>query len=508
MPGGPHPFACRGRAAVGQTAPELTGPSQVTGIRLNLFYALVSAAGSPTPNLTVVGTLPPGVSFGQYPGGLGLFGGTPTTVGTWPITVHATNIAGTDDLPITFTIDPQPNPATLIPPEIDASGATDVTGALQAFFDGLPDGTSAAPKVIEFPAGADYRVDGTLLLEDRSHLVLDASAGARIFAGTDGSENPSTQLTRSQLRLNRCDHVVIYGLEIEGANHPAGVTDANFYSYTTGGISGTGSYVAQFEQQHALDLKGCTEIEVSHCDFHHTFGDTIYMGRDLGPAPHRVCDGVWIHHCDLHHAGRQLIGGGAIHRLIAEWNTLRDGRRTVVDIEPLGTDLTVWRGTDVFVIDNQIGNHWLNFFSNKGNSPNCDTIVVARNTAIGIGKCKHVIYLGSVTLTDPSQPGYPGWRRTNYWIVDNDASLSSQDHDLITAQRIDGLVVHGDTSPTQAGFPFATTSYCSARSIHDNTIAPSTIQNSDTGSTAGTPISETPPAPPDVAGRSTGGYVP
>ncbi len=53
---------------------------------------------------------------------------------------------------------------------LDASPGVDNTVALQAQIDAAPDGTAENPTIISMPGGADYRVDGTIRINSRSHL--------------------------------------------------------------------------------------------------------------------------------------------------------------------------------------------------------------------------------------------------------------------------------------------------------------------------------------------------
>jgi hypothetical protein len=61
--------------------------------------------------------------------------------------------------------------SSAVPTSIDASGRSDVTVALNAFFRGLPPSSTVA-----FPNNARYRVEGVLELRNRQHLTIDGAA--------------------------------------------------------------------------------------------------------------------------------------------------------------------------------------------------------------------------------------------------------------------------------------------------------------------------------------------
>jgi DNA-binding beta-propeller fold protein YncE len=74
----------------------------------------VTATGSPTPALTEVGQLPTGVSFKDNGNGTATFAGTPTAVGSYPMTVTATNAAGSISQKLTLVVYWGEPPATAV----------------------------------------------------------------------------------------------------------------------------------------------------------------------------------------------------------------------------------------------------------------------------------------------------------------------------------------------------------------------------------------------------------
>ena len=68
----------------------------------------VTTTGSPIPAITETGTLPTGLTFVDNGSGTAILAGTPTATGTFPLTVTATNGAGTVTQSFTLTVDQAP----------------------------------------------------------------------------------------------------------------------------------------------------------------------------------------------------------------------------------------------------------------------------------------------------------------------------------------------------------------------------------------------------------------
>ncbi len=119
------------------------------------------------------------------------------------------------------------------PATIDATGTTDVTDQLLAFFATVPDGST-----ITFPANASYRIENTLLLKNRSSLVFDGN-GATFFATTDGSgvtPDPLIQGAPGDWPRGRRHWMFVSGgsitvknMTIRGANPNAGLADSGLH---------------------------------------------------------------------------------------------------------------------------------------------------------------------------------------------------------------------------------------------------------------------------------------
>ncbi len=85
------------------TAPAITSASSATFTVTNAGTFLVTTTGVPNPTLTETGNLPVGVTFKDNGNGTATLSGTPTTSGTFTITIKASNKIGVDATQ-TFTL--------------------------------------------------------------------------------------------------------------------------------------------------------------------------------------------------------------------------------------------------------------------------------------------------------------------------------------------------------------------------------------------------------------------
>lgn len=338
---------------------------------------------------------------------------------------------------------------------VDATGRSDVTVGLQALFDQTPDGG-----VVQLRAGADYRVEGTLVLEDRHNLRIEGN-GARIFATTRGDR------TRSQLQFVGGSNLVVRNLEIQGANPDAGLEE--------------GAYVAELEAQHAIDLHGVSDVELDRVNLHDTYGDFVYLG--LRDGDKRWSQRVWIHDSTFARSGRQGIAMTAARDVVIEHNRFTDMRRATIDLEPNGPS---WGANNIHVIDNQVGPGRLLFVAAAGSGP-VDWVVIARNRLQG-----RALYV----WIDPPE----GSRRQRFWVVDNTTDTMAMD-EPVQVTRTDGAVVHGNRQPIEAPDALVRSTDSCGVAVTDNAIAPSTRALEGQSRDCNFDMPVAPPAPPAVAGR-------
>jgi hypothetical protein len=338
---------------------------------------------------------------------------------------------------------------------IDATGATDVTADLQALIDRTPDGG-----VVELERDGDYRVDGTLVVDERHELRIEGN-GARIFATTTGD------FSRSHLRITGGSDLIVRDIEIEGANPHAGLDDRG--------------YVPELEGQHGIRVEGVTDLELVGVHVHATYGDLVLVSRH--EEDRRWSERVWIHDSTFERSGRQGITVGAGRDIVIERNRLTDMRRATVDLEPTAKS---WGADNVHILDNQVGPGRLLFVAAAGDGP-VNRVVIARNTLRGRPLTFYMF-------------AEDGARRQRAWVVDNtsDAPITAPP---LRFTRVDGVVVHGNRQPIdEAGVFVRSTDSCDV-SISANDTAPGARLLEGRTRECNFILPVEPPSPPPVAGR-------
>jgi hypothetical protein len=85
-------------------APKITSPSSVSFTRGQASSFTITTTGYPVPTISRSGTLPPGMSFSAATNGTARLSGTPTTAGTWTLTITAKNAVATVTQTLTIKV--------------------------------------------------------------------------------------------------------------------------------------------------------------------------------------------------------------------------------------------------------------------------------------------------------------------------------------------------------------------------------------------------------------------
>jgi large repetitive protein len=93
-----------------QEPPAFTSASSITFVEQQAGNLVVTSTGFPNATLSVSGALPDGVTFADQGNGTAQLSGTPAvgTAGTYPLTISATNAAGTASQSFTLAVDDVP----------------------------------------------------------------------------------------------------------------------------------------------------------------------------------------------------------------------------------------------------------------------------------------------------------------------------------------------------------------------------------------------------------------
>jgi hypothetical protein len=358
-----------------------------------------------------------------------------------PFLLAATGLFGV--APAAPALDP-----VAVPVGIDATGGADVTDALQRFIDAVPDG-----REVRFPADSRYRIDGTLLVVERRNLVFDGN-GAVFMAVARGGERRSQWLVRDSARI------VFRDMTVRGAHARGGTSED--------------AYVAELEAQHGFELEGVDGVELDTVRVTDVYGDFVYVGRNPRRQPSR---NVWIHDSTFMRNGRQGIAVTDANGVVIEHNDFAETRRSTIDLEP---NAPSWRVSDVFVLDNTVGEGRLLFVASHGQG-RVNNVVIARNALTG-----HALTVDVVAGE--------GGRRSN-WIVDDNTSDTPLRRRALRFRGVDGVRVRGNRQPVSGEYAVALSDVCGAR-ITDNDFDGAGVRR--VGGDCGAPLVS--PARPAFAG--------
>ena len=216
-----------------------------------------------------------------------------------------------------------------VPGSIDASGGSDVSGALQRFVDGVPNGST-----IVFKAGGTYRVSHGLRLAGRHDLVF-AGNGATIQttgAGDDILASPFVVDQGSQ-------HITIRDLSLVGNDPDAGTA----YTFHRG-----------LENQMGVAIYGAFDVEIANVSMKRFYSDCVYIGAN--GSNQAWSERIWIHDSSCTLNGRQGVAIVAARDVTIERDRFDQLGGSPVDIEPDAG----WQGaTNVTISANTIGSYGL-----------------------------------------------------------------------------------------------------------------------------------------------------
>ncbi len=317
----------------------------------------------------------------------------PATVGTTGTTTTTTTTA---------------SPVVTIPASIPANCSRDVSAAVATWIASVPDGST-----LRFGAGACYRVDRTVRIQNRHRLTIDGN-GATFQAMTSGRELPPTQArARSMFNFWRGSDLTVRNVIVRGANPNAGTGDF--------------AYVAALEGQAAYVIGGVQNMVMDHVEAYDVYGDFVFVG----PATKHLL----VRSSTFARNGRQgwTINGEDI---TFEHNTIRGTRRATIDLEPSSPSSITRRVT---IRDNTIGAGRLYFLANEGRAAPTEDISVIGNRFVGKAMTIRV---------DP-----PSGTRTRYRVIGNvsDTPVGFDGGGALAFSDVVGVEVRDNVQPMQQG---------------------------------------------------------
>jgi hypothetical protein len=281
-----------------------------------------------------------------------------------------------------------------IPSSVASNCTRDVTGELNRWIASVPDGSLGIPNMLLFGDRACYRVDGTMVGVNRSHLVFDGNGsvidGSFVVGGPD----------RSQFRFHHGTNLILENLVIRGSHpnpRPGGCVSVPVYSCDEGG------YYSPLEWQHAFELKETDNAIIRNNRVSNVYGDHVALTWELDAAVRNQAVGrnILVENNVLSGAGRHCISLGSNVGVRISGNSFSNCSYHVIDLEPEAYQPV----RDIVIENNKVGSHRLGFVSNATglcNPGNGGDVVIRGNEMTAPG----VTWFPPIRIAPPSI--YPG----------------------------------------------------------------------------------------------------
>jgi hypothetical protein len=218
----------------------------------------------------------------------------------------------------------------VVPESIPRDGSVDVWRPLQRFLDNVPDGSC-----IEFPQGAEYRVERTLRVRNKDRLTLLGS-GSKIFAtSVRRDQRPGRKKKgRQRLVIENSSNIRVQDLWIDGAAKSC-------------------RYDRLTEGQAGVLVKGSTNVLLLGLKITQVAGDGLQIAGTYPETSEAVpARNVTFSAGRIKCTGRQGITMTLADGVLIEESSLKAVARTAFDLEPGTADDTV---SNVRIVHNRIG---------------------------------------------------------------------------------------------------------------------------------------------------------
>lgn len=251
-----------------------------------------------------------------------------------------------------------------IGPGVDATCTTDITAALQSYVDN----TVVDGDTVQLPAGACYRLDGTLNLTDRNNLTfVGLSTGASLKMVTTPPATPKV----------RHDMINITG--------GSGIT---FRNLTFDSTNTSTTFDVNREWWPIFEINGTSNVLIDNVDATDVYGDYVQVGPDTRPAIDVMPNGVTVQNSTVDRVGRHAVSCGGCDNLTIDGNTFSDIAYQVFDLEVEGS---AWHADNIWFTDNTItGYQHLSVVANAGIGQYVTDVTITgnNNTAATLQTCE------------------------------------------------------------------------------------------------------------------------
>jgi len=363
------------QSATATTAPAPTKPSAPTVAPTKAPTATL--APTPAPTATPVPTVAPTATPVPTPA---------PTVAPTPAPTAAAPVGGIS-----------------VPSSIDATGATDVSAALNEFVQSVADGST-----IVFPSGGTYKLGVALQLANRHNLTLDGNGATLKSAGS----------------YDQLSSLIVLGHQYGGAwtGTNSGIVIKNFNlvgSSPTPGVFHSGQ-----EGQSGVEIEDSTNIEIANVTVSAVYADGIKVGG--------TSNGVWFHDSHVYSAGRNGVTVTMGQNVTAERDAFDKSGYCVWDVESNYST----EHSSAFIFRNNTAGAWTDAFGAADGIAGSlvNGITVTGNRVTG-GTLKTVIDLA---------------RRQDVVFTNNTSTVTGYGP-VLTFAHIDGLTVEGNVQPLSSG---------------------------------------------------------
>ncbi len=273
-------------------------------------------------------------------------------------------------------------------PSLDTSGSNDVSAGMQSFFNGLPQGTTANPTVVNFPTNAIYRCEQSIHIKfgpdgttRRRHLVIHGNNAT--IKQTIANLGDSKQWGAFWIDGISNADISIDHVNILGPNNSTGGDGYNaLYRAPSGGIT--------YEGQHGIRVTDSDDVHLDHYNVSHVWGDGWSFDGN------QRCSDCTVFNSTAYWTGRHSLNPNSVDNFWSDSCTGSHAGRHQIDVEPDGAVA----GCDGITISNWTGNGGaLGFFSaigggsggqNQLDNITIDTVNQTNQTAVArFGRASH-----------------------------------------------------------------------------------------------------------------------
>jgi hypothetical protein len=340
-----------------------------------------------------------------------------------------------------------------VPASIDATGATDVSRALDEFFATVPAGAT-----VTFPAGGRFRVESVLRIQGARAVTIEGN-GAEIFALTTGAdiESPGGRFRTRWPRLR--EHVSIHDA--------SGLTIRDL---TIRGPNDEGRFVPALEGQAGVAIYRSADVVLENLRVEATHGDGVYVAGKT--------TGVRVMKSSLHTIGRQGIAIVNASDIVVEQSRFDVVARSVFDLEPA---VPRWAVDRVHLRENEVGEYRNFLLAAGGAGPGVNDVWLERN---------HVTGGNGIAVF----AGMPKWLRRGLHVLGNTSAVpgrnvaGEQREGVMQIARIEGVEIRDNQMAVANGPAITLAGVCDAE-VRDNDFPGATRDVVESGACDRTPAS-------------------